>query len=592
MNAKNTWLLVAVAALLFGFILAYDKFVAGPQRAPKLVLPGFKPGTITAVQVRSAKQPEIMVRRTNDNWELTRPLDYPARAEAVAGLLTTLARLSPDSTLTPRELLDHPNAETEFGFDDPLATLILTSGAERRQVLVGARTSPGDQVFVEVVGVPGIHLVSTNLLAALPQKPDDWRDTALLDWPALHFDHVLVNNGSRTLELARNATNQLWRLVRLQSRANSALIDSMLTNLETLRAKEFVTDDPRADLDAYGLQPPDLEITLTQGTNPVAALQFGRSPTNNTKLIYARRSGHDNVLAVPKEALAQWRMGPDDFRDRHLVDFTALPDAIEFQGVDQFTLVRQTNQNWRVEPQGFVADTNYLSLILTTLARAEVVQFVKDVVAEPDLPSYGLAPPRVACTLVTGRGTNATRLGLLFGTNEADRVYCKRTDEKSVYAIRRADFEILPRASWELRPRRIWHFTESDVARVRIEEGGRTRELVRNGTNTWSLGTNSFGSINTFAVEETVHRVGDLNAAFWTARGDFNRAAYGFTNPVHRLTFEMKDGSQHTLEFGGTAPSQFPYATTTIDGQPWVFEFPWDTYQYIQTYLSIPVREL
>ena len=42
---------------------------------------------------------------------------------------------------------------------------------------------------------------------------------------------------------------------------------------------------------------------------------------------------------------------------------------------------------------------------------------------------------------------------------------------------------------------------------------------------------------------------------------------------------------------GGEAPSHFPYATVTINGEPWLFEFPWGTYQHLQTYLSIPARE-
>ena len=33
MNSKNTWLLLALAALLAGFIFVWEKYVAGPARA-------------------------------------------------------------------------------------------------------------------------------------------------------------------------------------------------------------------------------------------------------------------------------------------------------------------------------------------------------------------------------------------------------------------------------------------------------------------------------------------------------------------------------------------------------------------------------
>ncbi len=61
---------------------------------------------------------------------------------------------------------------------------------------------------------------------------------------------------------------------------------------------------------------------------------------------------------------------------------------------------------------------------------------------------------------------------------------------------------------------------------------------------------------------------------------------------MHRLTFELQDGAKRQVEFGGTAPSQFPYATVTLDGEAWLMEFPWALYQDVLTYLSIPVREL
>jgi hypothetical protein len=594
MNSKTTWLLLALAALLAGFIVGWEKFVAGPARQPVFVLPGFKPGAITAVQVRVASQPELFAERaTNGGWQLARPLPYPAQAGAIEALLAALAKLTPDSSLSARELMSHTNLDADFGFDAPLATLALFSEGDRKQVIVGARTAPGGQVFVEVVGVPGVHLVPTNLLGVIPKSPGEWRDTALLDWASLKFDRLQVASGARTMELQRGAPDNLWRLPRLHARADSLLVDELLKRLQAVQVAQFITDNPRADLDAYGLQTPELEMTFSLGTNIAAALHFGRSPTNDAKLLFARRAGSDSVVAVPAAAFEQWRAPASEFRDRHLVSLQSLPASIEIAGEDRFTLVHQTNNHWRVMPQDFAADTSSMNDFILTLAQMRVAQFVKDVVTGPDLPAYGLATPRREYILKAGaNGTNGAAVRLLFGTNHDEVVFGKRADEDSVFSVKQADFNRLPAASWEMRERRIWTFTEDDVARVTIEQEGRKRELVRSGTNTWSLAPGSFGVINTFAIEETVHRLGELSAAFWTARGAFDRAKFGFTDKPHRLTIELKDGTKREVEFGGNAPSQFPYAVVTLGGGPWLFEFPWPTYQFIESYLSIPVREL
>ena len=591
MNAKNTWLLLAMAALLAGFIFAWEKYVAVPARQPVFVLPGFNPQAITSIQVRLSGQPELLAQRTNDSWQLIKPLLYPARPENVEALLAALGSIRPDRFISARELIGRPDAEADFGFDKPFATVTLFSGPDRKQVILGARTAPGDQVFVEVAGIPGVHLVSTNLLGVFPQSAGDWRDPALLDWKALTYDRVLVNNGARVTELQRSPTNGQWRLVRQKARADSLLVNELLKRLQALRVAQFITDNPQADLDAYGLQTPDLDIAFASGTNTTAALHFGKSPTNNANLVYARRSGMDSVVTVPRELLAPWRVTATDFYDRHLLTIRAVPESIEVNGADRFTLARQTNNTWRVLPQDFVADTNYLNQFILALVQLQVEQFVKDVVIESALTNYGLATPLRQYVLNPGRNdTNAAVVQLLFGASKDGLVFARRADEDSVYAVKQADFDILPAASWELRDRRIWNFSETDVARVIIEQGGRKRELLRLGTNDWSVAGLS-GSNNLFAVEETVHRAGDLSAAFWTARGQIDRAAYGFTNPVHRLTFELKDGAKHEVEFGGDAPSQFPYAIVTLGGETWLCEFPWATYQFILTYLSIPVRD-
>lgn len=593
MNSKNTWILLALAASLAGFIYGWEKFIAGPARQPLHVLPGFQPEAISSIQVRVSGQPEVLAERTNGGWWLRKPLLYPARSENIAALLAALGAAQPIRFLAPQELIGQANVEADFGFDKPLATLTLFRGADRKQVIFGARTAPGDQVFVEVVGIPGVHLVATNLLGVLPQTPGEWRDTALLDWKSLGFDRLLVTVGNRVTELHRNATNSQWRLVRQKARADTLLVNELLQRLQNLRVTQFVTDNPQADLDAYGLQTPELELAFAAGTNTLASLQFGKSPTNDATLVYARRRGADSVVTVPRESLAPWRASAADFYERRLLNFAALPAAIEVVGQDRFTLVAETNHVWRVQPQGFLADTNYVTQFILALAQLQVEQFVKDVVIESALTNYGLAQPLRQYALQPGPADpHGTPVQLYFGTAKDGLVFARRADEDSVYAVKQTDFDFLPAASWELRERRVWRFREDDVTRVRIEEGGRTKELLRKGAGLWSLAPGSVGNINTLAVEETVHRLGDLSAAFWAARGSFDRAAYGFTNPVHRLTIELKDGARHQIEFGGAAPSQFPYAAVTLGGEAWLMEFPWALYQDVLTYLSIPVREL
>jgi len=126
---------------------------------------------------------------------------------------------------------------------------------------------------------------------------------------------------------------------------------------------------------------------------------------------------------------------------------------------------------------------------------------------------------------------------------------------------------------------------------VRVEANGGTREIVRKGTNSWALAEGSVGVINTFGAEEAVHRLGDLTVARWVQRGEVNRASYGFKESPDKLSVTLTNGTQYAIEFGGLAPSQYPYAMVAVDGEPWVMEFPWVTWQYLETYFNLPGRE-
>jgi hypothetical protein len=80
----------------------------------------------------------------------------------------------------------------------------------------------------------------------------------------------------------------------------------------------------------------------------------------------------------------------------------------------------------------------------------------------------------------------------------------------------------------------------------------------------------------------------------WMARGESARTQFGFPPNPPQLTVELRGEKPQTLviEFGGQSPWLLPYALTTIDGQPTVFEFPWPLYADLQRYfaLAVPAR--
>jgi len=284
----------------------------------------------------------------------------------------------------------------------------------------------------------------------------------------------------------------------------------------------------------------------------------------------------------------------NDFRDPHLLELTAPVAEIEVQDQTHFTLQRQGSNDWKIVGEKFSADADNVQVYLKALAGLRVAEsgFVKDVVTAPDLPTYGLAPPARQITLRSVAGdTNSVIVQLSFGTNQNNEVFVRRTDEDFVYAVAAEDVNLLPGAAWEFRDRRIWNFKEDDVAQITIHQDGKTRQIVRNGPNKWSLAAGSQGSVEPPALEETAHRLGELTAVGWMARDVTAPEIYGLTTNNLQITIELKNGEKQVVDFGTESPQAHTAAAAVmLEGRRWVFVFPPVLYQFVTAYLTIPAN--
>jgi hypothetical protein len=591
MNSKTTGIWFVIAAALLAFILVFEHYLRPVISGPPPLLSGFRSAAVTGVQVFPAGALEISANRTNGGWVLAKPVSYPAQAAAIGSLLDVLQKLAP-ARISAAELRDQKNPEVEFGFEKPQATLIIAAGDKSWQLKVGARTAPGDQVYLSVPGVAGMFVADAGWLNLIPHACDEWRDTALVNAGQNDFDWIVLTNSAKVIELRRDATNHLWRMIRpLQARADTDHITDALQRIEAASVTRFITDDPNADLTAFGLQPADLDLWLGHGTNLVAAVHVGKSPANDTTQFYAKREGWNTVATMARDPLVPWRAAVNDFRDSRLFELTVPVAEIEMRGANHFILREQGSNDWRIAGEKYPADADNVQLFVKTLAGLRISEFIKDVVTAPDLPAYGLAvPPREIILRSKVGDTNAVVAQLDFGTNQDNKVYVRCAGEDFIYAITMQDFNRLPEADWEFRDRRIWNFNPNEVAQITIHQAGKTRQLVRTGPDKWSLAAGSQGFVEGKYIEQTVQQFGQMTAAVWVAR-NFTGPEYGFSTNNLQITFELKSGEKDTVDFGGEFPQkQTALAGVTLDGERWAFLFSPVLYQFVLSYLTIPAN--
>jgi hypothetical protein len=550
------------------------------------------------LDVTSSSNVSVRVERTNEAWQLRSPVIWPANSIAVERLLEVLQQLRQQGRVEPEEVLAQTNGLAAFGLEPPAAVVSLRQGGRRLELRLGARTPLANLAYLQVVGRDGLYVVDGGFLSLLPASVQDWRDTTLVNLSALDFNRLELRPGTNGFEVARNPTNRLWQMTKpLLTRANNARLESLLQQLRLAQITRFVSDQPEADLEPYGLQPPERELIFGRGTNDLVVLQIGRSPTNDPRQVFVRCSPRGNVVLVSRPAIDPWLASFREFCDRRLMVFDLLSVArLEAKAEEVFAVERQTNDTWRiVAPIAAPADTVLVLETLANLADLVFLEFEREVAT--DFASYGLAPPlrqyvlKTALTNTPAGPTNLVLAQVDLGNQAGAKLFARRSQENSI--VTTIDNGRLPRAAYQLRDRRIWNFSTNQVVSLTVRQRGQTRRLLRTGPMQWTLAQGVPGTVNSFSLEEAAYRLGQLRAERWVARGENQLAQFGIPTADHQVLLEVATANKpqnFTVWFGAKSPSGRPYAAVQCEGQPGpvVFECPLPIYEFVLSDLTLP----
>ena len=589
MNKKSTLIWTGIAVALFIFIFFFERHWDSSnrsQQSTERLLNGFKPELTTELRITINKSfIRLQKSSSEDSWWIVSPIHYPAQPVIVGNLLKEIGEI------TKQNLVDSMDWK-KFGLDNPPITIFIKQDNYQGELHIGNYTPDGSGVYVRLMGGDKIYVARAELRQNIPESLNGWRSKALIFTPkSASFDRVEVRlpggisrpGTSFGFGIQYNPTNKTWRLFKpLNVRAEKTKVENLLMKLLSCRITDFVSEEPREDLEKFGLLMPEVELVIGNGTNDIVTIQFGKSPSNDPTQVYTYIPEYKSVVLVNKEFVDMLKIPFTELRERRLLTF--VPETIteiSFRGVSPFTLQFQTNQ-WKIlEPQEMVGDLTLISALVSDLLSIQAVEFEKDVVT--DYSQYGLAQPLRQVIIkapVTNEGivTNIVVAQLDFGTNGAGKFYARRPDENSVYAIKADDYYKLPVEGWQLRSRLLWNIDVTNVVRVTVSKQGLAYQVLRRGDKDWVIGPGSQAVINKIGVDRTIIKLCSLQANSWVARGLENKTNYGFTDDGYKITIDYrKDNALQTvvLEIGGQTKSLSLYGGTNLDGQFWIFELPW-----------------
>jgi uncharacterized protein DUF4340 len=400
---------------------------------------------VVRLSIKSAAG-EMELQKQADHWQIVKPLRARADDQKVNDLIAQIT-----NSRIAQFVADDAGDLHPYGLAEPRGAVTIFTGGDKSaasgQILQigGVPEKAKDQVYVRFTPRKFVYTLPNKIESILGTKPNDLRDRHLVRFDQNQLDRITIDaSGKNKTVLARKDQN--WTIVNRNNRAaNAAEARRLIDLLNGEMVTNFVAD-VASDLPKYGLDKPQLTVTLsafasentaetTAGEHPLATIAFGKIDGEN---VFARVGEEPFVVAVRRSMLDNVVFDPLSWQD--LTIFGVKPEQIHKLSLltdREQTLIRGTNNQWQwVTGSGPINVVNVQSLV-NTLASLHATHWVANA------PADAFAKPQLVITFTTSPDDKAEHK-LTVGASSPDGTAMARTDEhEGTFAISSPNLKML-----------------------------------------------------------------------------------------------------------------------------------------------------
>lgn len=388
---------------------------------------------------------EMEVEKKADHWEIVKPLKARGDDQKINDLLAQV------TTAQIQQFVAEDQGDLRpYGLAEPRGSITLFSGDDKtgQTLQIGGPAGAGEkeQVYVRFTARNAVYTLPKKIEELLAVKPADLRDRHLVRIDTNILDRITIDApGKGKTVLARKEEN--WTIAsRNNQPANTGEVLRLLNVLKAEQVTKFV-EDVASDLPKYGLDKPQLQVTLssfasentpesTAGEQPFATIAFGKVEGDN---VFARLGDEPFIVAVRRGLVESILADPLQWQE--LAIFRFKPDEVHKLTVAtdrESALVRNENKEWTwVNGSEPINQVNVQSL-LNTLTVLRAMRW-----AGATNPAHGLDKPQITITFTTSPDDKAVHK-LMIGASAGEGMWFARTEEREgTFVISNPDFNAL-----------------------------------------------------------------------------------------------------------------------------------------------------
>lgn len=354
------------------------------------------------LQIRSGNTADgsslkVRLARNNGAWIFEAPLAAKANPALVDNTVNTLT-----AAKVQRFLETEQTDPIVQGLETPFMQVTIY-GNKRRQTLIVGNLDPDSQgapqYFAKLEDNPAIFTVLARPFDALREAQEALRERNFMNFDSSMLSTINISENGRKIRLQKLETGENdWQVLESKGgndiqpyRADPAIMDNLIKDLSSLRAKGFTADAPStSDIESFGFNNPRRIVTLSFSEGDPLTLMLAY-PENNRDALYAKTNLADFIFKVERSAtLRMIPLNTPYYRNRIL---DILPTAARISALQLTNLqtgeaifdyaLGQENIPWNDLIEELDADhAEHIPVLLGAIRKFEVKSYLLDSYAE------------------------------------------------------------------------------------------------------------------------------------------------------------------------------------------------------------------
>jgi len=335
----------------------------------------------------------------------------------------------------------------------------------------------------------------------------------------------LKKKDAPAIVLTRNGSD--WKITEPKPfAADHSTVSTLLSSVASLNSERLV-DEKSSDLQRYGLQPPALELDVTEKDNKRQQLLLGDdTPTGGA--VYAALAGDPRIFTIATYSKGSFDKSLNDLRDKRLLTLNASNIAsLEIAGKNGEITFGRTKDAWQIlKPKPMRTDASAVGELVQKLTDAHMDLSSSDIAKEAE-SAFARGKP-VATIKVTGESSTQE----LQVRKDKDSYYVQSSVVEGAYKVGNDLGNAVRQKVDDFRNKKVFDFEYAEPNKLEIHSASKTYSLMRGGRDWWDNGK----KVDESSTQSVISALGRLSADKFVDTG--------FTTPVIEATVTSDDGKR------------------------------------------------